>query len=805
MPSGEDSTDRATEGRPPLAGTDPSPSPPGANEKKPEKPDILNSTSIHKLDAWQAQFASIIFNVLGSRERGTRAKLAKKDFKTFDLDGIEAESLVFEKDGMEAMASVLTRRRLLVLAGEPKIGKRSLAVALTYRLWVQERLVAMLLLRQSPARDMQVNLLSLFDDLESRDQLLIFPDVFDGGNAELRRFFTGLTEGRLDEITSLLQERRTFLVLTSDYERLGEEIGHRLKGLHVLHEVQPLSWDLLEAGFHKKIKSKRSSFELQPGLVAKIDEMLESSATSSEIVRTLKTMPKIADFVDQWLLLVAEEKIELGQALRRASSLEAWLLFDLPKSFEEWSFTLALVLCHASRLTPSCSWLQFDLVKRELVRFLRRDLRRGLKSAERADTQALSLDEALCRAARAEVRQAGSPGACTIGFRDERHAEEIWGVLFGAGRQLLSLLHAFCEQQVLSAHSLVAEVAARALGRMGEIDPRGIVVRWMRELHTLVDEEQRASRLGALFQGILASQDASYRDECLWYLQLQLGSSAPAEASTAIQSLLWIGLLDADHADLALETLRCVAKQRLTTQLKNVYRIEAKLHSIEPWLQVIRDHPDDFRRTAAEEGLIAAFLLLFPEESQLSTLLAVEQTWVRLGLANGPSWFLSALLSWMRSSEPLLRPLTVLLFLRWGGIADTLESIRVPFPAETEARTFATADFTWLLAGLYTSQEAEYAEALGGFLEELFDSLLSSSFPSLMKQEFKPRLRRLLKSWAKQGLGPPRSRDATLRLFRRIYDRKSKFSTELYSWVRGSDFAKDSELADLRSLAFEVE
>lgn len=201
--------------------------------------------------------------------------------------------------------------------------------------------------------------------------------------------------------------------------------------------------------------------------------------------------------------------------------------------------------------------------------------------------------------------------------------------------------------------------------------------------------------------------------------------------------------------------------------LKNLDRVEAKLCEIEPWLQSMRAHPHDFERTAEEEGLITSLELLFPQ-GLLAILYAVEQTLICLGLIHGPNWLLSALRGWMKSPEPLLRPLTTLLFLHWQGIADTLELIKVPWPGETHEGAFARPDFNWLMMGIYSSQENEGVETLAGFLEEVFATFPSSSFPSLMRSELRPRLRRILKSWAKQGLAQLESRDATLRLFARL-------------------------------------
>jgi hypothetical protein len=647
---------------------------------------------------------------------------------------------------------------------------------------------------------MQLNLHSLLAELDPPGRFLIMPDVFDGGNVELRRFFVSLTQDGAEEITAVLRTRQSFLVLTSSYASLGERTGHQARDLHLIHEVQSPPPAFLALGLRQKVERKRSYFlESQPELGERIDELLASATTTAEIVQTLGTMPRIAEFVDEWLLWVVKKEVTLRQALRRVATLESWLLFNAQRSHEEWSYTLALVLCYASPLVGSCSWLQFDLVRRELARFLQREFRISLKPSERTDGLIVGDDEALCRASRAEVRQSASPGACTIHFREDGCAEEIWRILFGAGRRLLSLLHAFCERQLLAEQREVAEVAARGLGRIGEIDSR-CVIRWMSELLALSDESHRAARLGALFQGILGSQDTSYRSECLWYLRRQFVSGPSLDAATAIRSLLWIGEVDADHGEIALETLQWVAGQKLVAQLKNLNQVEAKLREIEPWLQSMRDAPDHYERTAEEEGFNASLALLFPEGA-LAILLAIEQTLIYLGLAHGSAWLIVALQRWMASPEPLLRPLTALLFLRPKGIADTLESIKVPLAADTDKWSLSRPEYNWLVAGVYGSAESEDAPKLAGFLEEVFTTFPSPAFPSRIRQELRPRLRRILRSWAKQGLAQPESRDATLRFFKRLIGGESKLALDLCSWIRSSsDLAKDAHLSLLRAL-----
>ncbi len=777
------------------------PPPKDAPGNGPGMPEILQNTSINSAQG-QLQFATVIQNIVGQRERSLRAKLSRRDFILYDLARIEAESLpiVYEDAAMEAMAAELIRRRLLVLVGEAGLGKRSLAIALARRVWQEEGLGSMLLLAHPPDREAQVNLRALLAELDAPDRFLILPDAFDGGNAELRRYFSNLTQNRVEEITDALRDRRAFLVLTASYDSLGEQIAHRVRELYLTQVVRSLPPAFLDLGLHKRVESKRAYFlDSQPDLAGRIDGILASAATCAEIVQTLGTMPKIAEFVDEWLLWVAREEITLHQALRRVATLESWLLFNAQRSLEEWSYTLALVLCHASRATAPCSWLQFDLVRRELTRFLRRELRPTAKPGERHDGPMVGDDEALCRAARAEVRQAELHGACTIQFREEGYAEEIWRILFGPGRRLLSLLHAFCERQVLEAQSQVAEMAARALGRIGEADPRS-VVRWMSELLALADESERAPRLGALFKGILGSPSAAYRNECLWYLRRHLVNESALDAATAIRSLRWIGELDAEHGELALTCLQWAAGQKLTARLKDLNRVEAKLHGLESWLQSIRDYPDHHPRSAGEEGFNASLVLLFPD-GLLAVLFAVEQTLIYLGLAHGPGWLLAALQKWMTSPEPLLRPLMTLLFLRSQGIADTLEAIKVPLSEEAEGRWLVSPDLSWLLEGICSPAGREDAEILAGFLEEVFATFPSSSIPSLIKPELRPRLRRILKSWAKQGLAQPESRDAILHFFKRLVGGGSKLAADLGAWIQGStDLAKDVDLAQLRTL-----
>lgn len=321
----------------------------------------------------------------------------------------------------------------------------------------------------------------------------------------------------------------------------------------------------------------------------------------------------------------------------------------------------------------------------------------------------------------------------------------------------------------------------------------------MGELLGLADEEQRAARLGAMFQGILGSQNSSYREECLWYFRVQLLGGSPVDAATAIGSLRWIGEMDLEHADLALESLQRVAREKLIAPFKNLNRVEAQLREIEPRLQSMREQPDNFERTAEEAGLMAALELLFPGDL-LSLLFAVEWTLMCLGFAHGQGWLLAAFRGWMKSPEPLLRPLTALLFLHWKGIADILEAAKVPWPGERAASSAGSVN--WLLVEILSADKGEEGESLAAVLEEMSATFSSAPFPSLIKQELRPRLRRILKSWAKQGLARPESRAATLRFFKRLLQGGSKLATDLSAWIRSSpDLAKDPDLLLLRPLA----
>lgn len=396
---------------PTPAGTGTQSSRPETPGDRAERPQVHSKNVVHRMEG-QNQIGSMIYNIYGRREHGLQTKLSKAEFKPYDPDRVEAESreIIYDEASMEALAAELIRRRLLLLIGEVGLGKRSMAVALVHRLWAAERLASLLLLPYPPDRGMQVNLRTLLADLGPLDRFLIMPDALDGDNLDLRRFFTSLTQDQLEEIASTLRSRNTFLVLTSSYDALGEQIVQKVRGLHIAQEIPPLPPALLDAGLRRRIESRRSALLLnQPHLGEKIDEMLASAATSAAITSALGTMPRIAEFIDEWLLAVVKEEVTLNQALRRVATLEDWLLFNAERSAEEWSYTLSLVLCYASRAAAPCSWLQFDLVRREVARFLRRELRSSSMPGQRSGVPTLGADEALCRSARAEVRLAQLP------------------------------------------------------------------------------------------------------------------------------------------------------------------------------------------------------------------------------------------------------------------------------------------------------------------------------------------------------------------------------------------------------------
>ncbi len=683
------------------------------------------------------------------------------------------------------LEETLSERRLLVITGEEEVGKGAIARLLAARLSASSKVFYSMGL----SNDVAVSL----DRLSEKEGcyagcLLIFRDAFVSQNQGLLRIPRELDSSQFGRLQQRLAASGTFLVLTSDHSWLrGADAEARLQGLGVLQEVQGPGTERLRQDLHRRAQV----VGLDEGLRDKVGRVVGEH--DQRIVAELRTAPRIDRFVRFYLVAVAREELELDEALARAKNRDAWLFSELVSDTEAWSFALALVLAQPLPNPEGVPWYLFHGLWREIASYLRRELR---LPREPRPTKSLIVDRELLDRVRAQVRRV-LPGTDIIQFQSSVDPFVLWEALLGPGRSLVSSLVPLLKRLVDEGDFSVREAAARALGRIGRVDPMNVIFPLIQDWSKPNAPDGHRMALGRMLQGVFGGRDAEYRELCLrQFRYIALWRSGKNVWPGAI-ALREIGRLD---LSLAVRELVDLLGRGLRDRPGHVSPLDRERLRI--YERERRSQAEGESRTEGErisEALGLAVPVMFSTEDELHAFYAVQIALAGLCLAGSPIRVLNELrLRLLERAEGKLLPLITLLFLDTDGIADRLERNKTSLPV-TKAEE-GKAAFTVSVNDLvfYASVEDDAIESLSKFLTTLLRG--ADEFPGLIARSFKGRFALLLKSLARDAVQVPSVQQACVALFANLLDAEDRDLKEMVFQLlkRDPDFTKEgSKMAEL--------
>lgn len=684
--------------------------------------------------------------------------------KPFSADFLTSISPEAERDILETYISdptllqelyaTLCEKHLLVLTGEPEIGKTTTALYLGNRLrQVFDHFDGTYLVRPLD-RNVKIDFREIMElRYEFSHRLLLFKDAFAGGNRDVLEFFTQMGRPSLGAITEKLQRHQLFLVFTADTETI-KSCHRQLSGLSIEGRLTPLSDELLVSGLERKLKLLADTQGLS-------DEMVEErlpSAQREELIESLRTMPRISNFVDNFFPKLGDD-LDWREAVKKIDNLEHWFLSDLTENFEEWCFALTLGLCQCAPYSPGVPWFEFEYFREMISNFLRRKLRTNWMEQPKPSLKETISESLLLERCRAEVYKDPATGADAVRFTNERYPEMLWEMFLTSNRKVLSLL--------LPQLKTIAEMqtpwkrarAASILGRIGEIDPYQVTFSLI-DSWTNSGQPFQLATVGYLYQGIWASRNSNYREDCLKRLSDMATGEERPEVWTAIAAYKQIGAYD---LPLAMSKLKEITEQKFAGPIENTQRLERILNRIEQTL-------DDRKKELSEIDTMALSLYhnilgeiaqrVFSQESRI--LLAVQYTIVALCLTGDPVQVFDELQKWAAADRESLGALVALIFLEHNGIAAELESRAVETPT---VAADGTAEFHLCnLLVLAVASSEDTVRRTARFLAAVYDGF-NNFFPRRSCSYFRKSFTLHLKNLVDNSLPVERLRAAIVYLF----------------------------------------
>jgi hypothetical protein len=705
-----------------------------------------------------------------------------------ELDRLLREAASDEQE-LREVEVILERHRLAVIAGDPDVGKGTLALLAAARVRGEGKLARPVSECSPLGLEIRMPLDRLCRQGKLGPGIFLLRDFLAKGNRDLTRLVEELDGVRLASLSESLRAADTFLLLTSDTADLDKSLL-RLEGLRILHRTAGPAHDQVSALLARKAEELTLPPRVDEPLRQRVRELVASQR--DHIVEELRTPPRVLRFLDRYLIAVASGSILLGPALERVDHLADWLLQDLASDRETQAFALALVLAHPHPQYVGAPWL----LVHELARAISRHLRVALREPRNEHTAIV--DESRLERLYAEVRRFPYPGVDLACFKDDSYSERLWQVLLGPGRELLSLLVPLLRRLAEDPQSNVwmQYAAARALGRGGEMDARALVfpaiARWVQS-----PQPAHHLALGHLLQGVLGSSVTAFRDACLGQARGQIESVDGERVWPLAVALRELGCLDPGSG---VDGLVLLAAGSLGD---DVFGLDAgqreDLRQFEGLLRA-RAVPD----LDAKFRELLTPILFNPEpgrvEARVLTLAAVQYALVGLCYFHGPLLVVRELAVRLAEHERgRLEPLLPLLMLRHGGIVDELESnpkvVAAPFAFRAATRVVISR----LLAA---AAEPQGARDLAELLSTCY--LWCGPFPGAFARALRNRLLDLLRDWGRQvvklRVRQPETWEAGRALFARLLRSRSAELKEEISLLFEHDpefSAPGSELARL--------
>lgn len=642
-----------------------------------------------------------------------------------ELDRCEAE-LVFDTLKVDDLRWALEESRILVFSGDPESGKGSTAVLVGARLSKALGLKGVLAC-QGLDSAVQVDLERIASSPSFARHVVLLEDALSGDNSDLKAFLKSIEPIGLARLRERLKRSGSAIVLTVTSHTILEQ-EKRLESLGVLSRVAPPSHDLLLEALRRFVDRWPPADAHEKEIEAFLSDFQE------ELVRELKTIPRVARFVHEYLGEVVRANLTLRQALSRMDDLSQWLTCDL--ACQPQAQAAALAICFGSAVPPEVGipWFSFDHLRRKINEVLRKELHLPDDEPLSGIGRAVFLERA-----RAHVVSMPSPLSDLVRFRDDRYPQRLWQALLGSARELGTLMVPLLQGLTRDPDPVLRSSAASALGRLGRIGPSHVVEPMLQQWAH--DEAREEDLLGFFFQGVVASEDKAYRDFCLGRLRQLIFGQDIGLAAAAIHSLRLLGRPD---LNVPIQELCLVVQSRLPIQTERLRLVEREVVAAEEKARKSADPrrvSRDLRRLHAESHVIMTAVII-PEE-RMRLLGAVQYSLAGILFSQGGDLgpVLRALNLRMKAEPAKLAPLFAYFFLRRQGLIDLLDRhkwISGLFGMEACSRFLLSA-----------SRGEEEAGVLREFLVRIFRAL--QVFPGLFRFLLEQRFLQILKSWSHEG------------------------------------------------------
>jgi hypothetical protein len=708
----------------------------------------------------------------------------------------------FDEAFIAESLNVWLTKRILVVAGKPNIGKVATAKHLCRKLDEVPSLTGKkqhTYLVKPLKTGVKLNLLEVAKDAGGyAHNTLIFKNAFAGGNLDLNDFFADLDYQQLKALIAALEENEMYFIFTTNTEMICAcELN--LQKLNILAAQPLLSKERLQSSFKKKVDLFSVTRNRAP---EEIESLLEREREEFDKLFITQQVPGIVEFIDRYLEPILNNEINVREAIEGLEHLDNWFLDELTKqpeteasreavylNFETWCFVLTLTLTQCTRETTDSAslyegvpWMFFEQFREKITQALMEKL--GICYPRKITLRNYISEQNWLKKGGAEIYKDVDFGIDMIRFENEQYPEKMWKVLLKSTRRTLFLLIPMLVELAEVENPGVRSLAARILGRIGEIDIEEITLKLAEEW--INSSPRQMATVGYLYEGIQFSRNDNYRKRCRAFLEdmpYKYTSSA-GRGQEKIHRGLWTAI--ATYKQIGKHTLPSAMKQlqkisefaltgqaelekqfaKLPSQISKSIEKELK-ENVPGWTEADFKSASyqSLRESVEKEAWKRARKALSDLYKENPYFNVFKYTLISLCLNVSPLKVLNELHKWFDSDNEELKMFVALNFLREEGIAESLSEFEVPVsPANLEDNQTRVNPVIDEMASSENS-----VQKMARFLEDIFCAFDIPASP-LVRFYYRQQFFQLLKQWAKESVASARHQEIMVNLFAAFLD-----------------------------------
>ncbi len=695
------------------------------------------------------------------------------------------ETVVVDEWLTGELLNKLLATRFLVLAGEPEVGKKTLALHLSHRVRKVVKTCRETFMAVSLRRNVRLELQQVAEEkAEFGGRVIIFPQVGEGDNGALLESFLRLKGvEQLDKLQVALENSKSFFLFTADSQHV-KPFRENLQRLDVLHEVPAPPPHLLATGLEKRLKKFIACRDV-PAAKAEAARALVAERRELLLAR-LPRMAQLTFFVERYLLAVLDEeqRLDLSSALDLVESHEKWFLEDLGRDFEAWCFVYTLALCQCGSESTGVPWLEFDAIRGEITRHLARELRTWRHAQDEPPFARILDERALLEKCRARIARESGVGDF-VRFEDDRYPDKLWDVFMNSGRRLMTLTLPVLQRLAQSADTPIRARAARILGRLGEASPAHITLETI-ERWTAAKPLRQKAAVGYLLEGALTSPDEDYRQLCRARLEALSRSGNPGKLWTAVAAHKQLGRGGGEELAKSIATLGEITERNFSEWIGLKKKLEQLEHQLEALIQKKKKDPQEVMAAAvgtqALRELRGAFRRAYDEDDQI--MFAICYSLVALALHVGTFEVMAELNKWYSQGHKSLDVLTSWIFWMEEGVADSLAEYMVRVPAaETVSGAPRDCHAFVVSVGDAARTDPQAVAQVARFLASTYGQF--PDFHTRTRQFLRRKFLSHLKGWADSAWPAEKYRDVMVQLYAQLLrSQQAGLSAHLADYLR---------------------